>query len=100
MNEVLPVLVVTVAGAVPGGCVFDGATRGESGSGWPRRSLMHVGFASAQVPAHAQLLRRKRHVPYFNYGEILAQMMERDPLHVIPEVTGASLAAGGSSPAD
>jgi hypothetical protein len=24
---------------------------------------------------------------YFSYGEILAQMMERDPLHVIPEVT-------------
>jgi hypothetical protein len=28
---------------------------------------------------------------YFSYGEILAQMMERDPLHVIPEVTALLL---------
>jgi hypothetical protein len=52
---------------------------------------MHVGFASAQVPLTLSFYGSGDMFLYFSYGEILSQMMERDPLHVIPEVTGLLL---------
>jgi hypothetical protein len=52
---------------------------------------MHVGFACAQVPIAYSFYGGSDMFMYFSYGEILAQMMERDPLHVIPEVTALLL---------
>jgi hypothetical protein len=52
---------------------------------------MHVGFASAQVPLVLSFYGGGDMFSYFYYGELLAQMMERDPLHVIPEVTALLL---------
>jgi len=52
---------------------------------------MHVGFACAQVPIAYSFYGGSDVFMYFSYGEILAQMMERDPLHVIPEVTALLL---------
>jgi hypothetical protein len=52
---------------------------------------MHFGFACAQVPIAYGFYGGSDMFLYFSYGEILAQMMERDPLHVIPEVTALLL---------
>jgi hypothetical protein len=52
---------------------------------------MHVAFASAQVPIAFTFYGGSDMFFYFGYGEILAQMMERDPLHVMPEVTALLL---------
>jgi hypothetical protein len=48
---------------------------------------MHVAFAWSQVPLTLSFFGGGDMFLYFSYGEILAQMMERDPLHVVPEVT-------------
>ena len=45
----------------------------------------------AQVPIAYSFYGGSDMFMYFSYGEILAQMMERDPLHVIPEVTALLL---------
>jgi len=50
-----------------------------------------VAFASAQVPITLSFYGSSDMFLYFSYGEILAQMMERDALHVIPEVTALLL---------
>ena len=90
MNEVLPVLVVTVAGAVLAAACSTGLSPREQN--WIVASfLMHVGFASAQVPLTLSFYGGSDMFLYFSYGEILAQMMERDPLQVIPEVTALLL---------
>jgi len=90
VNEVLPVLLVIVVGAL----VMALCSRGFSPQErkWVAAALlMHVGFACAHVLvtvdfyAHGDMLR------YFGYGELLARMMERDPLHIIPEVTALLL---------
>jgi len=52
---------------------------------------MHVGVASVQVPLTVSFYGSGDMFLYFSYGEILAQMMERDPLHIIPEVTALLL---------
>ena len=52
---------------------------------------MHVGFACVQVPLTQTFFGGGDMFRYMTYGEILARMMERDPLHVVPEVTAAPL---------
>ena len=90
MNEVLPVLVVTVAGAFLAAACSKGLSRREQK--WVAASfLMHAGFAIAQVELTLRFYAGGDMFSYFYYGEVLAQMMERDPLHVIPEVTGLLL---------
>jgi hypothetical protein len=90
MNDVLPVLVVTVAGAVLVALCSTGFSRQERK--WVTATFfMHVGFACAQVPITLSFYGSSDMFLYFSYGEIIAQMMERDPLHVIPEVTALLL---------
>jgi hypothetical protein len=90
MNDVLPVLLVTVAGAVLVAWCSTGFSRQERK--WVTATFfMHVGFACAQVPITLSFYGSSDMFLYFSYGEILAQMMERDPLHVIPEVTALLL---------
>jgi hypothetical protein len=90
MNDLLPVLLVTVAGAVLVAACSTGLSRREQN--WVTVSFfMHVGFACVQVPLTLSFYGGGDVFLYFSYGEILAQMMERDPLHVIPEVTALLL---------
>ena len=90
MNDLLPVLLVTVAGAVLVAACSTGLSRREQN--WVTVSFfMHVAFACAQVPLTLSFFRGGDMFLYFSYGEILAQLMERDPLHVIPEVTALLL---------
>ena len=53
--------------------------------------FMHVGFACAQVPLVLSFFGGGDMFLYFTYGEILARLMERDPLHIVPEVTALLL---------
>jgi hypothetical protein len=86
MNDVLPVLLATVAGAVLAAACSTGFSRRERK--WVTVSFfMHVSFACAQVPLTLSFYGGGDMFLYFSYGEILARMMEHDPLHVIPEVT-------------
>ncbi len=86
MNELLPVLLVTVAGAVLVALSSVGLSRRERK--WVTATFfMHFGFACSQVPIVLSFYGSSDMFLYFSYGEILARMMERDPLHVIPEVT-------------
>ena len=90
MDDVLPIVLVTVVGAVLVVAVSTGLARRERK--WVIVSFfMHVGFACAQVPLTRSFFGGGDMFLYFSYGEILAQMMERDPLHVIPEVTALLL---------
>jgi len=90
MNDVLPVLLVTVVGAVLVALCSIGFSRQERK--WVTATFfMHVGFACAQVPIALSFYGGSDMFLYFSYGEILAQMMERDPLHVMPEVTALLL---------
>ena len=90
MNDLLPVLLVTVAGAVLVAACSTGLSRQERN--WVTAAfLMHLGFACAQVPLALGFFGGGDMFLYFSYGEILAQMMGRDPLHVIPEVTALLL---------
>jgi len=86
MNDLLPVLLVSVIGAVLAAVCSVGLPRRERK--WIAGSfLLHVAFAMAQVPITLSFYGSSDMFLYFSYGEILAQMMERDPTHVIPEVT-------------
>jgi len=90
MHDFLPIAIVTVAGVVLVVAASTGLTRRERK--WVSVSFfMHVGFACAQVPLTRSFFGGGDMFLYFSYGEILAQMMERDPLHVIPEVTALLL---------
>jgi hypothetical protein len=90
MKEVFIVLFVTAASAVLVAASSAGLTRRERK--WVTVSfLMHVGFACAQVPLTLNFFGGGDMFLYFSYGEILGQMMERDPLHVVPEVTALLL---------
>ena len=90
MNDLLPVLLVTVAGAVLVAACSTGLSRREQN--WVTVSFfMHVGFACVQVPLMRSFFGMADMFGYIGYGEILARMMERDPLHVIPEVTALLL---------
>ena len=90
MNDVFPTLLVTVMGAVLVAACSVGLSRRERK--WVTVSFfMHIGFACAQVPLVLSFFGGGDMFLYFNYGEILARMMERDPLHVIPEVTALLL---------
>jgi hypothetical protein len=53
--------------------------------------LMHVAFASIQVPLMRGFYGGGDMFFNFHYGKVLAKMMDRDPLHVIPEVTALLL---------
>jgi 4-amino-4-deoxy-L-arabinose transferase-like glycosyltransferase len=90
MNDLLAVLFVTATGAVVVALCSSGFTRREKK--WVTATLfLHVGFACAQVPITLSFYGSSDMFLYFRYGEILAQMMERDPFHVIPEVTALLL---------
>jgi len=52
---------------------------------------MHVGFAVSQVPLALSFYGGSDMFLYFGYGEILARMMDVDPLRVMPEVTALLL---------
>jgi hypothetical protein len=90
MNDVLAVLLVTVTGAVLVGACSTGLSRRERSWVWASFS-MHLSFAFAQVPLVLSFFRGGDMFLYFSYGEILAQMMQRDPYHVVPEVTALLL---------
>ena len=90
MNDILPTLLVSVAGAMLVAASSVGFSRRERK--WVTVSFfMHVGFACAQVPLTQSFFGSGDMFLYFNYGEILARMMERDPIHVVPEVTALLL---------
>ncbi len=90
MNELLPVLLVTIMGAALAAVCSIGFSVREKK--WVVAALlMHVAFASAQVPITLSFYGSSDMFLYFTYGEILARMMERDPLHVVPEVTALLL---------
>lgn len=86
MDEVLPIVLVSVLGAILAAASSAGLSQRERK--WVTVSFfMHVGFACAQVPLVRSFYGGGDMFMYFRYGEILAQMMEADPLHVVPEVT-------------
>jgi len=90
MSELLPVLIASLGGAV----LAFACSKGFSGKErkWVTVAfLMHVGFACAQVPIAYSFYGGSDMFMYFSYGEILARMMERDPIHVVPEVTALLL---------
>jgi len=90
MNDVFPILLVTAGGAVLVAASSAGFSRRERK--WVTASFfIHVGFACAQVPLTLSFFGGGDMFLYFSYGESLARMMERDPLHVIPEVTALLL---------
>lgn len=90
MNDLLPTLLVALAGAALVSASSVGLSRQERK--WVTASyLMHVAFACAQVPLVLSLYGGGDMFLYFRYGEILSQMMERDPARVIPEVTALLL---------
>lgn len=90
MSELLPVLVVTLVGAGLVALCARGFQRSERR--WVALAfLMHVAFACAQVPIAYGFYGGSDMFHYFSYGEILAQMMHRDSLHVMPEVTALLL---------
>ena len=90
MDDVLPIVLVTVVGAVLAVASSMGLSRRERK--WVTVSFfMHVSFACAQVPLVRSFFGGGDMFLYFSYGEILARMMEHDPLHVVPEVTALLL---------
>jgi hypothetical protein len=90
MNDILAVLVVSVLGAVLVALCSSGFSQRERR--WVTGSFfLHVGFACAQVPITLSFYGSSDMFLYFRYGEILARMMEHDPLHSIPEVTALLL---------
>jgi hypothetical protein len=90
MNDFIPIMLVTVLGAGLVAASSAGLSRRERK--WVTVSfLIHLGFACAQVPLTLGFFGGGDMFVYFSYGEILAGMMERDPLHVIPEVTALLL---------
>jgi hypothetical protein len=91
MSDVLPLLLVTVLGGVLVAASSLGLSRRERK--WVTVSFfMHVGFACVQVPLMRTFFFGVADMfGYMRYGETLARMMERDPLHVIPEVSALLL---------
>jgi len=90
MNDLLPTVLVTIVGAILVAALSTGLSRRERR--WVTISFaMHVGFACAQVPLTLGFFGGGDMFVYFSYGEVLAQMMERDPTYVIPEVTALLL---------
>ncbi|MDH3624850.1 MAG: hypothetical protein OEQ49_13345 [Myxococcales bacterium] len=90
MNDVFSILLVTSVGGVLVAASSMGFSRREQR--WVAVSFfLHVGFACVQVPLTLSFYGGGDMFLYFSYGEILAQMMERDPLHIIPEVTALLL---------
>jgi len=90
MSDLLPILLVSVAGAVLAALCSKSFSRREQK--WVTLSFfMHVAFACAHVPITLAFYGSSDMFLYFSYGEILATMMERDPGHVIPEVTALLL---------
>jgi len=86
MNDVFPVLLVTVVGGVLVAFCSVGFS-GQERKWLTATFFMHAIFASVQVPITLSFYGSSDMFLYFGYGEILARLMERDPLHVIPEVT-------------
>jgi hypothetical protein len=90
MDDILPALLVSVAGALLAAACAVGLSRRERQ--WIAASFaVHVAFACAQVPLTLSFYGGSDMFLYFSYGEVISQMMERDPLHVIPEVTALLL---------
>ena len=90
MNDLLSVVLVSVFGALLVVLCSTGFSREERK--WVTIAFfMHVGFACAQVPITLAFYGSSDMFLYFSYGDILARMMERDPLHVIPQVTALLL---------
>ena len=90
MSEILPVLVVSVAGWTLVALCAKGLSRRERK--WIALSFfMHIAFACAQVPIALGFYGSSDMFLYFSYGEILSAMMERDPGRIIPEVTALLL---------
>lgn len=86
MKDLFPVLLVLIAGALLIAACSIGLSRREKK--WVTAAFfMHVAFAAAQVPLTRSFFGSGDMFYYFTYGEILAELMERDPLHFIPEVT-------------
>ena len=87
MEDVFPTVVVTVVGAF----LIVAATTGLSQQErrWVGYSfVMHVAFGCIQVPLTLRFFGGGDMFVYLTYGEALSGMMERDPIHAIPEVTG------------
>jgi hypothetical protein len=90
VDELLPVLLVVVAGALLAALCSRGFSARERK--WVAAALgMHVAFACAHVFVTVDFYAHGDMLSYFGYGELLARMMERDPLKVVPEVTALLL---------
>jgi hypothetical protein len=90
MNELLPILLASTAGAGLALACSTGLSRQERK--WVAISfVMHVGFACAQVPIAYGFYGGSDMFLYTSYGEILARLMDRDASRVIPEVTALLL---------
>ena len=90
MNDLLPTMLVTVGAALLAAASSVGLSRREKR--WVMASLaMHVAFACIQVPLVRTFFGMGDMFGFFTYGELLARMMERDPVYVIPEVTALLL---------
>ena len=89
MNDVLPMLFVIIAGAVLVAVCSAGLHQAGTKVGHVLvRNACRVRVLTSS--SHAQFLRRRGHtVPHVR--EILARIVDLDPLHVIPEVTALLL---------
>jgi len=86
MKDFIPILFVTALGAVLVAVSSTGLSQQERK--WVTVAFfMHLAFACVQVPLTLGFFGGGDMFVYFSYGETLAGMMERDPLHIIPEVT-------------
>lgn len=90
MNDLFPVLLVTMVGAGLAAVSSMGLSAREKK--WVVVSFfMHLGFACAQVPLTLSFFGGGDMFTYLGYGQILSRMMESDPAYVIPEVTALLL---------
>lgn len=86
MNDLFPTVLVTAVGAILVAACSAGFSRRERQ--WVSLSFaVHVAFACAQVPLTLSFFGGGDMFVYFSYGDVLARLMERDPVRVIPEVT-------------
>jgi hypothetical protein len=90
MNDLFAVLLVTTLGSGLAAACSTGFSRQERR--WVAASfVLHVAFACVQVPLTLAFYGSSDMFLYFSYGEILSQLMERDPGRMFPEVVSLLL---------
>ena len=85
MNELVPVLVFSIIGAVATSACCRGFSRFENRI-VALSFFVHLAFALAQIPIVRAFYSGSDMLMYFHYGDVLSRMMEADSRRVAPEV--------------